>query len=138
MGQLAPRLGIAYRVGEKTVIRSGYGISIDPNTVRNLRDAYPAVISLQLSGATSFQSPRTLREGIPPIVGPAVSQGIILLPPALGTTTVPQKFNRGYIHSYNFTIERSIGAGFVFAAGYVGTQALRQSSHVNLNSAAPA
>ncbi len=136
-GRLAPRVGIAYRLGEKTVIRSGYGISVDPNTVRNLRDAYPAVISLQLSGATSFQSPGTLRTGIPPIIGPDVSQGIIVLPPAVGTTTVPQNFNRGYIQSYNLTIERSLGSGFVFEAGYVGTQAYRQVAYMNLNAGAP-
>ena len=55
-GQLAPRLGIAYRLTEKTVIRAGYGISVDPNSFRNLRDAYPATISLQVSGASSFQA----------------------------------------------------------------------------------
>jgi hypothetical protein len=136
-GQIAPRVGVAYRLGDKTVIRSGFGISIDPNTVRNLRDAYPAVISLQLNGATSFQSPRSLREGLPPIIGPDLSQGIVVLPPSIGTTTVPEKFNRGYIHSYNVTIERSLGAGFVFEAAYVGTRAIRQVAYVNINSAGP-
>src|SRR5207244_11579229 len=29
-GQLAPRLGVAYRVNEKTVVRTGFGISSDP------------------------------------------------------------------------------------------------------------
>ena len=136
-GQLAPRFGVAYRLGEKTVVRSGYGISVDPNTVRALRDAYPAVISLQVSGATSFQLSRTLREGIPAIVGPDLSQGIIALPPAIGTTTVPQRFNRGYIQSYNLTVEQSLGAGFVFQAGYVGTRAIRQVAYIDINSAGP-
>ena len=44
-GQLAPRFGIAYRLTEKTVVRAGYGISVDPNSYRNMRDAYPATIS---------------------------------------------------------------------------------------------
>ena len=52
-GQIAPRLGIAYRMNEKTVIRAGGGISIDPNSFRYLRDAYPATISTQYSGASS-------------------------------------------------------------------------------------
>ena len=136
-GQIAPRLGIAYRLGDKTVLRAGYGISIDPNSVRALRDAYPAVISLQLSGATSFQSPRTLREGIPAIIGPDLSQGISTLPPNVGTTTVPQTFNRGYIQSFNLTLERSLGAGFVFQAAYVGTRAIRQVAYLNINVAGP-
>src|SRR5262245_30856213 len=37
-GQLAPRLGIAWRATEKTVVRAGYGISVDPNSFRNMRD----------------------------------------------------------------------------------------------------
>ena len=56
-GQIAPRLGIAYRLNEKTVIRAGGGISIDPNSFRYLRDAYPATISTQYSGASSFIVP---------------------------------------------------------------------------------
>lgn len=136
-GQIAPRIGIVYRLGDKTVIRSGYGISIDPNSVRNMRDAYPAIISLQLSGASSFESPASLRTGIPVIVGPNLNQGIIPLPPTIGTTTVPQVFNRGYIQSYNMVVERSLGRGFVFQAGYVGTRAIRQVAHVNINAAGP-
>ena len=50
-GQIAPRLGIAYQLNDKTVIRTGGGISIDPNSFRYLRDAYPATISSQFSGA---------------------------------------------------------------------------------------
>ena len=48
IGQLAPRLGIAWRATEKTVVRAGYGISVDPNSFRNMRDAYPATISQQI------------------------------------------------------------------------------------------
>ena len=51
IGQLAPRLGIAWRLNEKTVIRDGAGISVDPNTFRYLRDDYPATISTQYTGS---------------------------------------------------------------------------------------
>jgi len=33
-GLFAPRIGIAYRLGSRTVIRAGYGISVDPNNFR--------------------------------------------------------------------------------------------------------
>ena len=52
IGQFAPRVGIAYRATEKTVIRLGYGISVDPNSFRAMRDAYPATISLARSRGT--------------------------------------------------------------------------------------
>ncbi len=136
-GQLAPRLGIAYRLNEKTVIRTGAGISIDPNSFRYLRDDYPATISSQFSGANSFQAAGSLRTGIPEVVGPDLSQSVFSLPAAVGTTTFPQVFHRGYIESYNFTIQRDAGAGFNVQAAYVGSRAIRQTAIQNINAAGP-
>jgi len=135
LGQLAPRLGIAYRANEKTVIRAGYGISIDPDSFRRMRDSYPATISSQFSGATSFQAAGNLRTGIPAVVVPLINQGTIDLPLAVGTTTFPKKFERGYIQSFNFTIQREIGMGFNLQAGYVGTRSIRQTAIININAA---
>ncbi len=135
IGQFAPRLGIAYRANDTTVIRAGYGISIDPDSFRRMRDAYPATISSQFSGATTFIAAGNLRTGIPAVVGPSLNQGVIDLPLAVGTTTFPETFNRGYIQSFNFTIQREIGMGFNLQAGYVGTRAIRQTAIININSA---
>jgi len=41
-GQLLPRAGVAYRLGMKTVIRAGYGLSADSNNWRFFRNNYPA------------------------------------------------------------------------------------------------
>lgn len=136
-GQLAPRLGIAYRLNEKTVIRVGGGISVDPNSFRYLRDAYPATISTQYSGPNSFQPAGTLRTGIPEVVGPDLSQDVFSLPLAVGTTTFPKVFNRGYVESWNATVQRDIGAGFNVQAAYVGSRAVRQTVNQNLNVAGP-
>ncbi|MDQ6678605.1 MAG: TonB-dependent receptor [Acidobacteriota bacterium] len=137
LGQLAPRLGIAYRLNEKTVIRAGAGISIDPNSFRYLRDAYPATISSQFSGGTSYQAAGTLRVGIPEVAGPDLNQSVFSLPAAVGTTTFPQKFNRGYIESYNLTVQRDAGAGFNVQAAYVGSRSIRQTVIQNINAAGP-
>ncbi|HTP31816.1 MAG TPA: TonB-dependent receptor [Candidatus Acidoferrales bacterium] len=136
-GQVAPRLGIAYRFNEKTVIRAGAGISIDPNSFRYLRDDYPATISTQYSGASSYLAAGTLRTGIPDVVGPDLSQSVFTLPAAVGTTTFPQRFDRGYLESYNFTIQRDAGAGFNVQAAYVGSRAIRQTVIQNINAAGP-
>lgn len=136
-GQLAPRLGIAWRVTEKTVVRAGGGISIDPNTFRYLRDAYPATISTQFSGATTFQAAGSLRTGLTDVVGPDLSQSVFTLPLNVGTTSFPQTFNRGYIESYNFTVQRDVGAGFNLQAGYVGSRGIRQTAIQNINAAGP-
>ena len=132
-GQFAPRLGIAWRATEKTVVRLGYGISVDPNSFRNMRDAYPATISLQLSGASSFQAAGLLKNGLPAIVSPDISSGSVALPTAIGTQTFPQTFNRGYIQSLNLTLQRDIGWGFTVQGAYVATRAIRQTANVNIN-----
>jgi len=136
-GQLAPRLGIAYQLNDKIVVRTGGGISIDPNSFRYLRDAYPATISSQITGATSYQAAGSLRTGLADVIGPDLNQTVFSLPATVGTTTFPQVFHRGYIESYNFTIERDAGAGFNVQAAYVGSRAIRQTVIQNINAAGP-
>jgi len=135
-GQLAPRLGLAYRLNDKTVFRLGGGISIDPNTFRYLRDDYPATLSSQYSGVNSYQAAGTLRTGIPEVIGPDLHQEVFTLPAAVQTTTFPQVFHRGYIESWNATIQRD-AAGFNVQAGYAGSRAIRQNVIQNLNAAGP-
>ena len=42
-GLFLPRVGIAYRYNDKTVIRGGYGQSSDPRPFQDVRNAYPIV-----------------------------------------------------------------------------------------------
>jgi len=137
LGQLEPRIGLAYRFGDKTVVRAGYGISSDPYYFTNMRDAYPAVISQQYSGANSYTAAGSLATGIPTLIGPDIRQGSFPLPANVGTLTFPQDFNRGYIESYNFTMQRIMGLGFNAQAAYVGTRTVRPVSEVNINAAGP-
>jgi hypothetical protein len=137
IGQLAPRLGLAYRLNEKTVLRVGGGISVDPNTFRYLRDAYPATISTQYSGASSYLAAGTLRTGIPDVVGPDLNQNVFTLPAAVGTTTFPQIYHRGYIESWNATLQRDLGSGINIQTSYVGSRAIRQTVIQNINAAGP-
>jgi len=137
IGQLAPRLGFAYRMDDKTVIRVGGGISVDPNTFRYLRDDYPATLSSQYSGSSSYVAAGSLRTGIPEVVGPNLNQDVFTLPAAVGTTTFPQVFHRGYIESWNATLQRDAGHGINIQTGYVGSRAIRQTVIQNINAAGP-
>src|SRR5205823_4312520 len=49
-GLFLPRVGIAYRPMEKTVIRLGCGINADSNNWRFLRNAFPAVTISDFTG----------------------------------------------------------------------------------------
>ena len=136
-GEFVPRLGLAYRLNEKTVVRAGYGLSVDPNSYRAMRDAYPATIALALSGASSYQSAGSLATGLPPIVGPTLGTGPILLPTNIATTTFPHNYKRGYIQSLNLTLQREIAKDFNVQAAYVQTRAIRHTLDININPSGP-
>ncbi|MGA8597835.1 MAG: TonB-dependent receptor [Bryobacteraceae bacterium] len=146
----APRLGIAYRLGQKTVVRAGAGITIDPDNFRDMRNTYPAIINTSYPGASSYQAAATLTGYAPPGLTPLspltglptpapinLSSGKIPLPTNVGDETVPNPYRRGQIQSYNFTIQRELAWGFVAQAGYVGTHEVRQMSNVNINASYP-
>ena len=136
-GMIVPRLGISYRVDDKTVIRSGFGITVDPDNLRNLLNAYPANISLSLNAPNPYLSAGTLATGIPALPIPDITSGRVPLPNTISTSTLPADFRRGYIESYNLSIQRELPGSFVANIAYVGSHAVRQQSSVNIN-AAPA
>src|SRR5258708_2185832 len=50
------------------------------------------------------------------------------MPPTFSTNTLqPGTFRRGYIESFNLTVQRELGGGFVLQTGYVGTRSIRQA-----------
>ncbi|MBO0857029.1 MAG: TonB-dependent receptor [Chloracidobacterium sp.] len=147
-GQFLPRLGVAYRLDDKTVIRAGYGMSADSNNWRFFRNNFPATTnsdkqSIQnlvfapaasLTGETLSPYP-SITAGIPFVALPNISSGVIPVPVNVSPgSTVPFDFRRGYIHSYNLTLQREI-AGFVAEAGYVATRGIRMLTNENLNAA---
>ena len=135
--QFAPRFGLAYRLNEKTVLRAGYGISIDPYPFsRAMRDPYPITIAQTVNANNSYVAAGTFAVGIPGFstVAPVISDGLAQLPLSAYTKTLPPgTFRRGYIESWNATVERALPAGFAFTASYVGTQAIRQIIYFEAN-----
>jgi hypothetical protein len=148
-GFFAPRLGIDYRLTEKTVVRTGFGLSSDPDSMRYLRDEFPEDLTPNCSGTgtgtiavdpvntSTYASgqPMTLTYGIPIQTGPNTSSGFVSLPISGSTTTVAQNFRRGYIESWNLSIQRDLGHEWVANVGYVGTHFVRQQVGVSLNAA---
>src|SRR5205807_1403879 len=47
-GEFLPRIGVAYRATENTVIRSGFGLSADPKPFIDFRNAYPIISNWQM------------------------------------------------------------------------------------------
>jgi hypothetical protein len=135
----APRLGIAYRLGQKGVIRAGYGISVDPQPlIRTNRQNYPSVVAANFQGPNTFQPYGRIEGGIPFFSGPDISSGVIPLPGTVSTSTLSRgPFQRGYVQSFNFALERQLPGNFIGTIAYVGTRTIRQRTAININ-AAPA
>lgn len=138
-GLLAPRLGIAWRLGDKTVLRSGYGITFNPMVLsRPLRGLYPATIASNWVAPTQFGYFGTLENGIPDVPTPDVSSGIIELPATVNMgprSPYEGELHRGYIQSWNLTLERRLPAEFIGSVAYVGNQTVRQFLDRDINAA---
>ena len=133
--KFAPRIGLAYRAFEKTVIRAGYGITNDPDLLSALlRSPYPAVIAAEFVSSSSRVPFGTFEEGIPAFGGPPLDQGTVDIPPEVSTNFLPEGvFHRGYIQSWNFTIERELPASIVWSAAYAGTASVHQLGGRDIN-----
>jgi hypothetical protein len=150
-----PRIGLAYQINNDTVVRSGFGITVDPLPLaRPLRGFYPLTIGSSFVGANSF-SPfdsltgappvvpvlppgSTLQTGIPSICCPDISKGILPLPnQALERSVGPGELKRGYIESWNLIVERRVPGNFLVSVGYVGTHTVRAFGDTDVNASAP-
>ena len=146
-GQIVPRTGVAYSLNSKTVLRTGFGITTDPDSMRYLRDSFPEDLAPSYGGTGNFtiavdpangNAPMNLTYGIPNSakLAPNYSTGFASLPVAGSTNTVPQHFRRGYIESWNLFVQRTLPGNFVANVGYVGDHFVRQPAGINYLNAA--
>ena len=141
----APRLGFAYRLGDKTVVRSGFGISYTPFPDNNWLYNFPVRSNnsyVSQSGTDNFgpaQLPGgvlpTFQNGFPPpdpVVVP--SNGIISNPnPTTAQVYVPKDYKNGYIEAWNFAIQRQLPFNLVLDVAYVGSHGVNTPASPNLN-----
>jgi hypothetical protein len=128
----APRLGLAWRATDSVVVRAGYGITYDPFSLgRDLRANYPVQFVQNLAFDTAWSYSTTLDRGLPasPIVP---EQARLPLPLTAAFITADQNFRRGYVQSWNFTVEKQLG-NWIGSAGYVATRSIRQTAFLSAN-----
>jgi hypothetical protein len=143
----APRVGLAYRASETFVVRAGFGLTYDPYPgLEPLRGNYPTMVALihnaptslipfrRLTDATpSFSGAGALPVGIDSIPTPSVGNGELPMPSDYAFEGYPQNMNRGYVESWNFTLQKELGWGFTGQAGYVATRSIRQLAFLDIN-----
>lgn len=116
------------------MIRAGFGISYDPFFIgQQILRVYPNQISYSVTGANSFQPVTTLSQGIPPLVFPAIGNGIIPMPAGVSLNSLGDTYTRSYIMNWNVMLQKELKYGFVAQAGYVGTRQVHQQHEININ-----
>jgi hypothetical protein len=135
----APRVGIAYRLDEKTVIRSGYGINYDPIPFsRPLRGWYPLVIDAAKVAPNGFAPAGTIEQGVPNPVGPDLSSGIVTLPGNVAERSPwGGLIHRGYEQSWNLTVERKLPENVLASVAYVGSHTVHLLADYDINAGYP-
>ncbi len=127
----APRLGVAYQINSKTVVRAGWGIIYGQTGIQGTGLATSGVAALSNAGSPGQgQSIITLANGIPNIPSwpnltpgslPILATGNQALPAGVGLLDQnagrPPRQNQ-----WSIGMEREFGAGLVVEAAYVGNR----------------
>ncbi|HWB99309.1 MAG TPA: TonB-dependent receptor, partial [Bryobacteraceae bacterium] len=134
----APHIGLAYRIGDNTVIRTGYGLNYDPLAFsRPLRGFYPLTINQEEKSPNSFSYALTMAQGIPAIIEPDISTGVISLPGDASERSPEDYIHRGYVQSWNFTLERRLPDNWLVSVGYVGQHSVHLLADYDINTGYP-
>jgi hypothetical protein len=131
----SPSIGIAYRLTKDFVIRAGFALSpLQDNMSRAGMKSFPEEVGAIFNGPNSYTAVTNISNGIPIVTAPAPVNGKILVPAGTGSLFTDEKnYVRGYVESFNFTLQKEFTGGWTVQAGYVGTHALHEYSGVNIN-----
>ena len=130
-----PRLGLSYRLNEKTVIRAGFGISIQPLADFSYGYNFPIRTTEQYLATDAFSIGGRMVTGFPaPPAQFYPASGIIEnVPLSQAFTIFSKNLREGYIQSWNFAVQRALPMKFVFDIAYVGNQAVKNYSFRDIN-----
>ena len=122
----APRLGVAYQINPKTVIRGGFGWGYDlgvfgSNFGHNVSQNPPVLANQSLNPANGFSNVFTLAQG-PSTLAPITvsSSGTFPLPANINPKFRPDTITLPQVYQYNVAIQRQVSSKVAFTAAYVG------------------
>jgi hypothetical protein len=133
----APRFGLAYRLSEKTVLRGGYGISIDPAFPDDkYAFNFPVKQNNAFNAANSFSAAGSMASGFaPPLVAAIPPDGVITPAPLNQeyVPVIPLDLREAYIQSWNVAVQHALPGNFTFEVAYVGNHEVGALARRNVN-----
>lgn len=140
----APRLGIAYQLNSKTVIRAGYGRGFDQGIFgtifgHNVTQNLPVLAIQSISPAFSYQNVFTLAQGAPAVPSPAAilaaqpkgPNGFPIQANGYTTDIVPAHQRIPTIDTWNFAIQHQFRGGIALDVAYVGSKGTHEPPAYN-------
>jgi hypothetical protein len=142
-----PRVGVSFRINEKSVIRAGYSQTRNPLPwSRPMRGSFPYDINNNATAET-YGYVTTLANGIPAVVVPNFNSGPVKLPagvfmrsPNTGTEAFPGSgsgLDRARIQQWNIAFERKLPGDISAEIAYVGTATDGGYADLNVNYGVP-
>src|SRR5258706_4875125 len=122
---LAPRVGIAYQVTPKTVVRAGYGWSYSLGTFgtifgHNVTQNLPVLANQQLNPSNGFSGVFTLAQGpVAPVFPTPDANGTFPLPNGISGKARPPDVRLPRAEAFNVTVQQQFGDSLSVTAGYV-------------------
>jgi outer membrane receptor protein involved in Fe transport len=136
----SPRIGVAYKVTQNTVIRAGLGRSYFSSgydaTFYHLTSFYPIISQQSLPQPSLYQALFPLEQGPPPGTPPQLpTSGHLTAPNGTLLKARPFDWKTETMDSWNFTIERAFAGSTTLSVGYVGAKGTHLSWQYNMNAA---
>jgi hypothetical protein len=135
----APRVGIAWRLTERDVLRGGYGIYYPTSAAQGMRDALATngfnqgVTKRNTQGLPGGINPR----GITPFSGGTITVGDPNDFTALAANVIPFELQTPRFEQFNATYERELGFNTAIRVSYVGTRQHGLIGGIDLNMLPP-
>ena len=129
-----PRVGFAYRLTNKTVVRGGYGLFMAGTILNpfrnNLSNQFPFSINQTFPGQNNNPNRVSLQNPIP--------DGRLRVNQASQARGITREPSQAYLQSWNFTIERELFGGTAVEMDYRGSSVSRNQSNTKFEPMKPA
>jgi hypothetical protein len=136
-GNVLPRIGLAYQLNEKTVIRTGYGIFYDTIGVNRspiTQSGFTAQTPIQASLDSGLHFVATTANPFPNgVLQPQGSAAGVQTFLGQALTVYPTSRVQPYSQRWTFAIQRTIAKDWMLETAYVGNKAIRLSASQNIN-----
>src|SRR5262249_20740037 len=139
----APRLGLAYRLKDSTVIRAGFGISYAPFPDNSYAYNFPVRANNAFNPAVASFGPAvlpsgqvaTFQNGFPALIEPVVPDDGIITNPTKATNyfVVNPNYKNTYVESWNLAVQQTLPWRFTLDVAYVGNHGVGSVTNYNLN-----